>query len=477
MERRNFLETEWSPKNEKSFSEYSNGSHFKAIWEHYCECGKKHEWKAVIKNRLRGDKCASCSGRKGKVCECKSLKELRPDLILEWSPKNIIDPKTVSIFSNKNIWWVCHLHKDCELKHEWKTDVAHRVQGTGCPYCSNQKICVCNSLSTLRPDLASQWSFRNNFSPQEIGAGGRISVWWECEKHDCPLKHEWKTTIDNRNRGNGCPYCLNKKICECNSLSKLRPWVLDYWHPTKNKLKPDQVSVFSHKKVWWKCDRSQCDHSHEWKSIISSVSQGKSNCPYCSGRQICVCNSLLKLRPQIANEWHPDKNKLKPEEVSLFSNEKIWWICDKKHKWITSVGHRTRKNGTNCPVCASSKGEKAVKEVLEKLNIKYVPQKTIYPKTDLRLYLDFYLPDHNLAIEFDGGQHFFPVAYFGGQKTFERLQLNDAHKNLYCIENGISLLRIHHSEAEEIEKIVRQAITFYGQNGPWLFLSGLHPKF
>jgi very-short-patch-repair endonuclease len=61
-------------------------------------------------------------------------------------------------------------------------------------------------------------------------------------------------------------------------------------------------------------------------------------------------------------------------------------------------------------------------------------------------FFDFYLPDYNILIEYDGRQHFESVDLFGGQEGFERRKLNDEIKNKYCIKNGIHLLRISHLE-------------------------------
>lgn len=545
MERRKILGAEWSPKNKKDFSEYSNGHGYKAWWEHLCECGEKHIWKTSITHRMVGTECPYCSGRS--VCKCNSLAVLRPDLAAQLHPRNGLKAEEISVSSSKKLWWLCS-KAECKHPHEWKTTVSSRNNGCGCPYCSGRKICPCNSLAVLRPDLALQWSSKNKVTPEEVSLGSRKKVLWDCNKHNCKLKHEWRATVSHRTSGTNCPYCAGKKICICNSLAALRPDWAAQWHP-KNRVAPEEVTLNYTKKIRWLCDKFSCSHPHEWEATPNNRCQGNLGCPYCSGRVVCPCNSLIALnpklllewdssnkenpekisinsgvkigwicknhncniphrwkarvvdrnnkgygcpfcggkkvcncnslatlRPDLISEWHP-KNELAASQVTSGSSQKAWWVCEKKHEWEAIISNRTMKGGTNCPVCASSKGEKTIKEILEKLNIKYVPQKKINPKPDLRLYLDFYLSDHNLAIEFDGGQHFFPVAYFGGQKTLEKQQLNDAHKNLYCIENGISLLRIHHSEAEEIEKIVRQSIGFYGRNGPWLFLSGLHPKF
>lgn len=101
--------------------------------------------------------------------------------------------------------------------------------------------------------------------------------------------------------------------------------------------------------------------------------------------------------------------------------------------------------GSGCPYCSESRGEKEIDKFLIKTDIKYSRQKRF---TDCigfsgkKLPFDFYLPDYNLCIEYDGVQHFKPVNKFGGEEKFKILQLNDKIKDEYCKKNGIKLLRI-----------------------------------
>ena len=54
--------------------------------------------------------------------------------------------------------------------------------------------------------------------------------------------------------------------------------------------------------------------------------------------------------------------------------------------------------------------------------------------------LDFYLPDYNVGIECQGGQHFFPVEYFGGEDGLIKRQKYDKRKKKICEKHGVKLL-------------------------------------
>jgi very-short-patch-repair endonuclease len=95
----------------------------------------------------------------------------------------------------------------------------------------------------------------------------------------------------------------------------------------------------------------------------------------------------------------------------------------------------------------SSKGEKSVMKFLENNNIKYIREYKFQDCKNINyLRFDFYLPDYNLLIEYDGKQHFNSINIWGGLEGLKKRKLNDEIKNKYCKKNGIPLLRISHLE-------------------------------
>lgn len=114
-------------------------------------------------------------------------------------------------------------------------------------------------------------------------------------------------------------------------------------------------------------------------------------------------------------------------------------------------------SGNGCPFCNESKGEIKISRILDKLNINYIRQKTFEGciGKKRKLPFDFYLPEKNLIIEYDGKQHFEIIEVFGGNNAFNETQLNDKIKNNYLLKNGIKLLRISYKNFNDIENIVK----------------------
>jgi len=205
---------------------------------------------------------------------------------------------------------------------------------------------VDNSLAVKNPALAKQWHLTRNgeLTPENVTPNSGKKVWWMCDKG-----HEWESTIYNRVKGNGCPYCSGRLADAETSLQAQNPELAKQWHPTKNKiLTPNDVTASSGKKVWW-----MCINRHEWEAKVSNRSNGR-NCPYCSGKRADIDNCLHKLNPKLAMQWHPNKNgNLTPFDVTIGSNKRVWWMCEKRHEWEASIN--SRSSGIGCPFCAGKR--------------------------------------------------------------------------------------------------------------------------
>lgn len=139
-------------------------------------------------------------------------------------------------------------------------------------------------------------------------------------------------------------------------------------------------------------------------------------------------------------------------------HSKIEIECKKGHFFTQKISNHLQ--GKGCPICRESIGERKIATYLEKNNISYVRQKKFDGcKYIAKLPFDFFIPNMNLVIEFDGIQHFKPVKLFGGEKEFEKTKIKDEIKSRYCLDNNINLMRISYLEDIEerlsnIEKLI-----------------------
>lgn len=207
-------------------------------------------------------------------CEAKNSIE-NSSFVNEWDyerNKNIY-PYMFSKYSSKKVYWLC------KLNHSYEASISDRSSGKGCPICAGKKILAgFNDLASLHPELLCEWDYDSNtIKPTEIGAGSDKKVYWKCAKG-----HSYEMSVGNKVYQHlKCPYCSNKRILKgFNDLATLRPDLEKDWDYAKNTISPSEISLGSHKKVYWKC--AKCGHT--WITMVFNRTTHKSGCPKCAIR-------------------------------------------------------------------------------------------------------------------------------------------------------------------------------------------------
>ncbi len=292
-------------------------------------------------------------------------------------------------------------------------------------------------LAKERPDLLDEWDYSKNneiCSPNDVSVCSTIKVWWKCLK--CGQTY-YKRIVDV-SYGHKCNDCARKSIGIKNSSphgkrnrnSKVVsdfPEVAKEWDYEKNgNLTPDDVTASSEKRIWWVCPKG-----HSYSAIPSNRIRLNSGCPYCSGKKVLAgFNDLQSQYPEIAKLWNYQKNyPLLPNEITAHSSSKnVWWICPKGHEWKAKPN--SLANGTYCPHCSSSLRTSLPEQAI----FYYLKQVT---KVESRKQIcgwevDAFLPEYNIAIEYDG------IYFHSSEEVKER----DSRKNKDMLANNIRLLRI-----------------------------------
>ena len=189
--------------------------------------------------------------------------------------KRAFQPDQVAPGSHRKAWW------RCEAGHEWQASVTSRTSGgSGCPVCAGRLVLPgVNDFASAFPALAAQWhpTKNNGLRPEQVAANSNRSVWWQCEQG-----HTWRAPVGRRVQfATGCPYCTGRKVLPgFNDLASLEPQVAAQWDTERNgSLRPDQVTVGSGKRVWWRCEEG-----HVWKAkVYSRTGKMHTGCPVCAG--------------------------------------------------------------------------------------------------------------------------------------------------------------------------------------------------
>lgn len=305
-----------------------------------CRKDPRHVWDAKITNRRAGQGCAVCAGKKV-IAGVNDFASQLPDAAAQWDyDKNSMSPSEVTPYSNKKVTW------KCELGHTWEATVANRASGHGCPYCAGKKVWAgFNDLATENPELAEEWSDRNEFSPTEVTSHSNKKIWWKCPE----CGYEYQATPNARSgsdskKATGCPCCANRVIVMgVNDLATTDPELAKEYVYEKN---PSLDKVKFHEKVWWRCKEGH----PAYEQSIDDRKHGH-GCPVCGNvKLVSGINDLATMSPELLLDWDYEHNEISPSEVFAFSNKKAYWKCHVcGHEWEKTIGQRQLRG---CPACA-----------------------------------------------------------------------------------------------------------------------------
>ncbi len=437
------LVKEWHPtKNlEKKPEDYAQFSNKKVWWK--CNKGPDHEWEIAVYKRTKDTEgCPFCRNRRISITNRFDLNQ--KELLKQWNyEKNNILPSEITIGTNKKVWWICN------EDHEWESKVADRVQrGYGCKVC-NKKSGRTGTYEkgdwlNFKQELLEQWMYEKNDKygkPSDFSSGSAKKVWWKCKEGP---DHEWEAEIRKRVKTNtNCPFCSGKKISVTNSFVLNFPSIALEFHPTLNEgIDVNELLMFSNKKVWWKCKEGP---DHEWSGALKERTYRKRNCPFCSGHKVSITNNLEINVPKIAKQFDLDKNYPKlPSDYSTGSNESVWWKCDNpEHRgWKAPIASRVRQS-IGCYICNQEErfaNESRLFDIVKDLFPDHKVERAIRPKWLEGLEIDIFVPSLNLAIEYQGRQHYEAIDFFGGEEGFEKRQILDEKKRILLKEHNIKLL-------------------------------------
>lgn len=315
----------------------------KKVWWICKRCG--NHWQAMISNRSKGSGCRNCSyedrvlvTRKRRVSKKGSLVELYPEISQEWDylKNNDRFPEDYTEKSTIKVWWKC---KNCG--HEWKSTIADRTSGCGCPKCVLRKRTSFPEqafffyISKIYSDAVNGYKYSEKGSEFDIFIPTlKIAIEYDGPWHD----REGSVERDNKKY----EYCKEHDIKLIRvyggkkSSKAFSDCVIycDFIHDKYNALDDSINQLFELLNITYEVD---CDRD---KNLIRKQYMGR-----------LISNSLAEKKPNLCNEWNIERNaNISPEMLSYGSHEKVWWICEKGHEWESTIKDRVR--GNRCPFCS-----------------------------------------------------------------------------------------------------------------------------
>lgn len=316
--------------------------------------------------------------------------------------------KTIYIGSQENVIITCLTHGD------FYDRASHILVGIGCPKCK---------LARHREDFIKKASLKHNhvydYSSVEY-VNGETKVYIKC-----PNGHIFDQTPHQHLRGIRCRFCFEyQPLTQEEFIRRVTNLYNGKYNLSKTIYHGTKKNVFI-----------VCPEHGEFKTTAERIMYG----------QECVkCAKSYTTKEYIALAQSKWGNKF-VYNLTEYINSQTYI------KLQCAKGHLLKRNpvahlcyGLDCRECLGiiSQGEMYIKTFLTKHNIYFKEQykfsKCIYKKA---LKFDFYLPDYNTCIEFDGIFHFKDI--FNQPEQFKKAQKRDQIKTKFCESNGIQLLRIN----------------------------------
>ena len=350
-------------------------------------------------------------------------KEKHSDDLIDYSETVYKDNRT-------KVFFIC---KKCGNK--FYQSPSNFLNGKGCPLCSRKQQWKNKSFNCedfIKRAKKKHGTYRYDYSKVDY-INYKTSVLIGCKKcgkwfYQIPMNHV---------NGNGCPECY------INEMKKgSEKFIKEANKKFDNKYDYSLVDYKNNKtKVKITCPIHGIFEQGPTTHLNSSY-----GCPKCATKKVHDEQKSNKEEfIKKANKLH--KNKYDYSKVKYVNNStKVCIICKKCHKefWQKPNKHL---NGQGCPNCKKSYGEEEIALILNNNNILFQAQKKFIGCKNKRLLsFDFYLPDYNLAIEYDGLQHYQPVKGYGGEARFKCQQKKDDIKTNYCYDNDIILCRIKYNQ-------------------------------
>jgi len=325
----------------------------------------------------------------------------------------------------------CPVHGDFE-----QVAYSHKL-GSGCPLCYGKFGSDIEGRDDARKNninfLLKKYEFDHVklLTLSENPAKGR-------SLYHCDIHGEFTKNISQVLKGQICTECLfirHRKNTTQNELNKMIN------HHNNRFEYPDYIDLVSVKtKITIRCKEHNYTFKYRKGTHLTTKFGG---CPHCLKK---YRNIRVKEQDVLIGQFksvHGDRYGYDNVNYQR-SDIKVSITCDKHGDFLQMPNSHLQ--GSGCPKCNHSSGEKIVQTILKKMGIDYTTQKTFYgcvnDKTGKLLPFDMYVSEFHTCIEFDGHHHFISIKGWGGDENLKDVQYRDNIKNLYCKENDINLIRI-----------------------------------
>ena len=326
--------------------------------------------------------------------------------------------------------YTCNKHQDKGIQYISFSKL--NSCGQGCYYCGREVTEQAHKIKLNKNDCDKKLCEEKGFIYKgTIRENKKIIIQYVCPNHlDIGVQKMQKYNMGKRKEM--CPYCISRNLPKDYVLKKI------------SEINPDielleDFNILS-ESVKYRCKK----HNIISHKSVQDILKGQ-GCIEC-GKEKLSQKKLMTLQ-EYQNKVDKKNNSIIVLEYNGI-NSNAHFKCKKcEHDWWSSAASMIT-SGKQCPNCEHYYlGEKAVSDILTQHNIQFIQQYCFNTCRDKKpLPFDFYLPNFNVCIEYDGRQHFEQRI---GWTDLEIIKSHDDIKNNFCKNNNIQLIRIPYYENVE----------------------------
>ena len=208
------------------------------------------------------------------------------------------------------------------------------------------------------------------------------------------------------------------------------------------------------------------DCENIWVTQPKVLVTNKSGCPKC-GKEKAIKGETKTLE-QFKKELKEINPSLKVIGKYVNTHTKIKCLCTNCNHDFESYPSNLLNRTSGCPRCNMSNSERMMLQTLDDLNIHYFPQYSINDcKFVKALKFDAFDVENNIAFEYNGEQHYYPIDFGGkgeeyAQELFKLTCDRDKAKQNYCESHHIPLIIIPYWEKENMKLYIKSEIERMG---------------
>lgn len=343
--------------------------------------------------------------------------------------------------------FICNVHQKYGIQEKALMDLKRLKKP--CSYCSHKmlKVTFREEMAEINPNIEILSEYVN----------------WDTKiKCRCKIDNiEWYANVSTLLNGCGCKLCGPRKLWD----SRGRKTTDDF--RSEMRVIDPNIEIIgeyngAHEPIKCRC----IIDGKEWESYACNLLNKSAGCPECALRRIREIEALSNR--EVQDRIHESFKHIDLIGDYVNRHTPIECRCN-IHDIVFIANPRTLlySRGSGCPKCRQSLGEKKMQNILVSIGYYIEPQ---YTFADCRyinlLRFDGYDKDHNIAFEYQGQQHYYPVDFSGkndgsAEESFKLNVIRDNIKREYCKKNNIKLVEIPYWEYDNMESFLRKELNMH----------------